>query len=271
MTFADVVRLAAKYTTARMLERDDFAKRLAEGIPISLHELLYPLAQAYDSVALRADVELGGSDQKFNLMVARDIQREYGQEAEVAVLMPLLVGTDGAHKMSKSLQNYVGVNDPPEDMYGKVMSISDELMFTYYETLRYRSPQETARLREDVAAGIVHPKAAKMALARAIVETYHGAAAAAEAEAHFERVHREGLVPNDVATFKLPTPPTTPVELLVSAGLAPSRSEARRLIKQGAVNVDGRRLGEADADRPFPFAGGAVVKVGKRRFVKIVA
>ncbi len=273
MSFADVVRLAAKYTVARMIGRDDFAKRLAEGQPISLHELLYPLAQAYDSVALRADVELGGSDQKFNLMVVRDIQREFGQEPEVAVLTPLLVGTDGVHKMSKSFGNYVGVTETPEEIYGKLMSISDELMLDYLEILRLKSAEEIKELKEGLASGRVHPKDVKMELARRVVELYHDAAAARAARERFERVHHEGLAPKDIPVFnfKRGGVKNTPVEIMVGAKLVKSKSEARRLVKQGSVEIDGRRLEEGEGDAPLTFAEGDsfIIKVGKRRFARV--
>lgn len=268
MTFADVVRLAAKYTVARLLERDDFAGRLREGLPISVHELLYPLAQAYDSVALSADVELGGSDQKFNLVVARDIQREYGQEPEVAVILPLLVGTDGAQKMSKSLGNYVGIAEPPDEIYGKLMSVPDEVMFDYFAVLRLKTPEEITRLKEQTASGDVHPKALKMELARRIVARYHDEQAAKAAEEKFERIHRAHEAPADAPTHRPSANPLSVVELMVEAGLAPSKSEARRLIMQGAVEVDGARV--ADPALQLQFRGGEVIKVGKRRFAKIV-
>ncbi len=267
MTFADVIRLAGRYTVARIIERDDFTNRLRAGVPVGLHELLYPLAQAYDSVALEADVELGGTDQKFNLLVARDVQREFGQEAEVAVIMPLLVGTDGVHKMSKSLGNYVGVAEPPNEIYGKLMSVSDELMLDYLQILRLKTAAEMEALREELAAGRAHPKEVKMALARRVVEIYHDAAAAAEAEAHFERVHRDGLAPEDIATHAPSANPIGVVELLAEAGLVPSKGEARRLIRQHAVAVNGVKV--ADENARVSFAGGEVIKVGKRRFVKI--
>jgi tyrosyl-tRNA synthetase len=267
LSFADVIRLAAKYTVARMIERDDFAKRLAEGLPISLHELLYPLAQAYDSVALRADVELGGSDQKFNLMVVRDIQREFEQEAEVAVITPLLVGTDGVQKMSKSLGNYVGVTEPPEEIYGKLMSVSDELMLDYLEILRLKTPEELRRIEKELKAGRAHPKEVKMELARRVVELYHDASAAAAAEEHFERVHKEKLAPEEMPTHKPSSNPIALAALLAEAGLAPSKSEARRLIGQNAVTINDEKVDDPRAE--VTFVGGEVIKVGKRRFVRV--
>jgi tyrosyl-tRNA synthetase len=267
LTFADVIRLAAKYTVARMLERDDFAKRLAEGLPISLHEPLYPLAQAYDSVALQADVELGGSDQKFNLMVVRDIQREFDQEAEVAVIMPLLVGTDGAQKMSKSLGNYVGVAEAPEEIYGKLMSVSDELMLDYLAILRLKTAEELKGIKKELKTGRAHPKEVKMELARRVVELYHDAAAARGAEEHFERVHKEGLTPKEIPTHKPSANPIALAKLLAEAGLAPSKSEARRLIGQNAVTVNDEKVDDPQAE--IKLEGGEIIKVGKRKFLKI--
>ncbi len=267
MSFADVIRLAAKYTVARMIERDDFAKRLAEGLPISLHELLYPLAQAYDSVALQADVELGGSDQKFNLMVVRDIQREFGQPPEVAVITPLLVGTDGVRKMSKSLDNYVGVTEAPEEIYGKLMSVSDELMLDYFEILRLKTAEELKRIQKELKAGSAHPKEVKMELARRVVELYHDAAAARAAEEHFERVHKEGLTPKEIPTHKPSANPIALAALLAEAGVASSRSDARRLIAQNAVTINDGKVEDPQAE--VRLDGGEIIKVGKRRFVKV--
>ncbi len=267
MSFADVIRLAAKYTVARMVERDDFAKRLADGLPISLHELLYPLAQAYDSVALQADVELGGSDQKFNLMVVRDIQREFDQPAEVAVITPLLVGTDGVQKMSKSLGNYVGVTEAAEEIYGKLMSVSDELMLDYLEILRLKTADELKGIIKELKAGRAHPKDVKMELARRVVELYHDDAAARAAEEHFERVHKEKLAPEEMPTHTPSVNPIALAALLAEAGLAPSKSEARRLIGQSAVTVNDEKVEDPQAE--IRLAGGDIIKVGKRRFIQI--
>jgi tyrosyl-tRNA synthetase len=267
MSFADVIRLAAKYTVARMIERDDFAKRLAEGLPISLHELLYPLAQAYDSVALQADVELGGSDQKFNLMVVRDIQREFDQPPEVAVITPLLVGTDGTQKMSKSLGNYVGVTEAPQEIYGKLMSISDELMLDYLEILRLKKAEELKQIKKELTAGRAHPKEVKMELARRVVELYHDAAAARGAEEHFERVHKERLTPKEIPTHKPSANPIALATLLCEAGLAPSKSEARRLIAQNAVTINDEKVEDPQAE--VRLDGGEIIKVGKRKFLKV--
>lgn len=233
-------------------------------------------------MALQADVELGGSDQKFNLMVVRDIQREFGQQAEVAVITPLLVGTDGARKMSKSLGNYVGVAEAPEEIYGKLMSVSDELMFDYLKILRLNTPAEVKKLRADVAAGRAHPKDVKMEMARRVVELYHDDAAARAAEEHFERVHKNKLPPEDrqVYTFKRGKVKNTIVDIMAAVVLVQSKSEARRLVKQGAVSLDNRRLEEGEGDIEFTFAEGDMfhvelgrpftIKVGKRRFADII-
>jgi tyrosyl-tRNA synthetase len=267
-----MIKLAAKYTLARMLERDDFKKRFAEERPIALHELLYPLAQGYDSVALKADVELGSSDQLFNLLVGRTLQKEYGQEAQVCLTGPLLEGTDAREvdgkivgdKMSKSLGNYVGIDEPASEQYGKLMSISDALMWRYYELLSRRTTSEIAELRRG------HPKAAKMALAREIVERYHGAAAARAADESFEQVHSRRELPDDIeerelardaGADKLPL-----LKALAKLGLASSGSEARRLVAQGGVTVEGERV----SDPNVALAPGThLVKVGKRKFVRL--
>ncbi|MFQ5745566.1 MAG: tyrosine--tRNA ligase [Acidobacteriota bacterium] len=263
------IRLAGKYTVARMLERDDFQRRFRNNQPISLHELLYPLAQAYDSVALRADVEMGGTDQTFNLLVGRDIMREYDLEPQVILTTPLLVGTDGVDKMSKSLGNYIAVEDPPGEMYGKVMSISDELMWRYYELCSDLLPEKLEELRCQVGEGTVHPKSAKQQLARSIVADFHGQEAAAAAAAEFEQVFGAGGLPDEIETHHLQSDePLWIVRVITGCGLASSSSDARRLLRQGAVSLDGERVGEVDATVP---ADGRerVLKVGKRRFARV--
>ncbi|HYV65670.1 MAG TPA: tyrosine--tRNA ligase [Myxococcales bacterium] len=267
-----MIKLAAKYTLARMLERDDFKKRYAEERPIALHELLYPLAQGYDSVALKADVELGSSDQLFNLLVGRTLQKEYGQEAQVCLTGPLLEGTDAREeggkivgdKMSKSLGNYVGIDEPAGDQYGKLMSISDALMWRYYELLSRRTAAQIAELRRG------HPKAAKMALAREIVERYHGASAARAAEDAFEQVHARRELPDEIEERELPRDPGVErlplLKALPKLGLASSGSEARRLIAQGGVTVEGARVSDPNAALP---PGSHLIKVGKRKFVRL--
>jgi tyrosyl-tRNA synthetase len=266
------VRLTAKVTVAQILERDDFQKRLQNGIPISLHELLYPVAQAYDSVALEADVELGGTDQKFNLLVGRDLQREFGQEPQVVMTVPLLVGTDGVQKMSKSYGNYIGINEPPEEIFGKVMSISDEVMWTYWDLLTGISPEGLSALRRQVESGGMSQRDVKAALARKLVSQYHSESAAQQAEEHFNRIFREKLAPENVPTIMV-SPERDAIELaklLVEGGLAPSIREARRLIEQGGVSVNGERISDVWAvinlrDRPE-----ILLKVGKRRFLRVV-
>ncbi len=244
LTFEDVIRLCARYTVARLLERDDFARRYREGSPISIHELLYPLAQAYDSVMLQCDVELGGTDQQFNLLVGREIQKDYGQRPQIVATTPLLEGTDGVNKMSKSLGNYIGITEPPEVMYAKVMSLSDELMFRYYELLTDIRAAAIEAMRERVARGELHPMEAKMALARSIVTDFHGTAAAARAEEEFNRVVRGGQIPSEVETVALPEGVRDHGRILLhkllpKIGLADSVSDATRKIKAGAVEVDG--------------------------------
>jgi tyrosyl-tRNA synthetase len=237
MNFEDVIKLAAQYTVARMLERDDFARRFSEQRPISIHEFFYPLMQGYDSVALHADVELGGQDQKFNLLVGRDLQREYGQEAQIALMMPLLVGTDGVQKMSKSLGNYIGINEKPAEMYGKTMSIPDAVMLNYYELATEVPQGEIAKIKEGLENGTLHPRDAKRRLAREIVALYHGNQAALDAEEEFDRVFKDHAAPEEMPEVVIPREELSPegkiwaVKLLVRAGLAPSNGEARRLIR----------------------------------------
>jgi tyrosyl-tRNA synthetase len=266
---AGFIKLAGKYTVARMLERDDFEKRFKANQPISVHEFLYPLAQAYDSVALEADVEMGGTDQLFNLLVGRDIMREHGQEPQVVLTVPLLVGTDGTEKMSKSLGNYVAVEDTPTDMFGKLMSVSDELMWSYYELCTTLDPAEIEKLKKDVTGGDVHPKAAKQRLAATVVAEFHGEEAAATARAEFDTVFAGGGLPDDVPLLTFAdSEPVWIVRIMREAGFASSNGEARRLLGQGAVSLDGERVAADDFEVP---ADGAerVLKVGKRRFARV--
>lgn len=267
LTFADVIALAARYTVARMLERDDFARRFREGSPIGIHEFLYPLMQGYDSVALAADVELGGTDQKFNLLVGRVLQREYGQEPQVAITMPILEGLDGVQKMSKSLGNYVGITEPPGEMYGKIMSLPDELMVRYFELVTAVPTEEVRSIAEGLAAGRLHPRDVKMRLAREIVTAYHSRGAAQRAEAEFVRVFRHHDLPEEVPAFRVAPGRVWLPRLMVEAGLATSTSEARRLIQQGGVKVDG--IPVADPAAEIVPAEGMVIKAGKRRFVRL--
>ncbi|MBN1586591.1 MAG: tyrosine--tRNA ligase [Candidatus Omnitrophica bacterium] len=272
MSFANVIDLSSRYTVARLIERDDFSKRLKEGRPISLLELLYPLMQGYDSVALQADIELGGTDQKFNLLVGRDLQREYGQAPQVVMTLPLLEGLDGVQKMSKSLGNYVGIYEAPGEMFGKLMSIGDELMWKYFELLTQVPVGEIETLRTEVQGGRVHPKAAKVRLAQSIVTDYHGVEAARAAAEEFDRIFSRREDPTDVAEKTVPASELNEgriwiVRLLELSEMAPSRSEARRLIQGGGVVLDGRRV--EGVDDQVELKAGALLKVGKRRFVRL--
>jgi len=267
MSAADVIQLAARHTVARMLERDDFSKRYRGGQPIAIHEFLYPLIQGYDSVALRADVELGGTDQKFNLLVGRQLQEAYGQEPQVVVTLPLLEGTDGVQKMSKSLGNYIGIAEAPADMFGKLMSISDELMWRYLELLSLRSRAELAAWRAEVAGGL-NPMEVKFRLAGELVERFHSAADAAQAREDFVARFRRGDMPEDMPEVVLDAPGGLPIaNLLKDAGLVGSTSEALRMIAQGGVRIDGERV----EDKGLRISAGrsAVVQVGKRRFARV--
>jgi tyrosyl-tRNA synthetase len=264
---AGMIELASKYTVARMLEREDFKQRYQNQQPISIHEFLYPLMQGYDSVVLKADVELGGTDQRFNLLMGRELQREYGQEPQIILTMPLLEGTDGVHKMSKSIGNYIGINDLPEEIFGKVMSVSDILMFRYYELLSDRPMSEIASLRARVENGSRHPMEIKKALAQELVTRFHGAAAAQSAREYFEARHQKKSVPKSIRKqFSAPRPIWI-CRLLVDLEFAKSSTEARRLVSQGAVRVDG----EVISDVNFQFAGDAhrVLEVGKNRIAQL--
>ena len=265
---AGMVKLAAKYTVARMLERDDFSKRFAEKRPISIHEFLYPLMQGYDSVAMKADVELGGTDQKFNLLVGRELQKDYGQEPQVILTLPLLEGLDGVNKMSKSLGNYVGINEAPDDMFGKLMSVSDELMWRYLELLSFE-PMETVRSWKRGVEEGANPRDVKVRLAQELVARFHDRGAAQRALEEFESRFRHGGVPADLVEHPLEAPAEgMPIlQVLKLAGLCPSTSDAQRMIEQGGVKVDGQRV-EDKALRLMP-GGTYVLQVGKRKFAKV--
>jgi tyrosyl-tRNA synthetase len=263
-----LVRLAGRYTLARMLEREDFKTRFQENRPIYLHELLYPLAQGYDSVVLKADVELGGHDQIFNLLVGRDLMKEDGLEPQVVLTVPLLVGTDGTEKMSKSLGNAIAVEDPPQEVYGKTMSIPDSLMWDWYLLLTDLPEAEIAARRQRVEAGELHPKAVKQELARRLVAAYHGEEAARKAEEAFEKVFAGGGVPDEVSELQLPGAWSL-LKLLPAAGLATSNAEARRLVLQGAVAIDGERVDDPFRELPVR-AEPYLFKVGKRRFARVL-
>ncbi len=270
LDFADILRLSSKFTVARILERDDFQKRYREGIGISLHELLYPMAQAYDSVAIEADVELGGTDQLFNLLAGRELMEKMGMTPQVCLTLPLLEGTDGVQKMSKSYGNYIGLTDPADEMFGKVMSIPDELMVKYYRLCTSLPVEEVEAIEADLAEGALHPNAAKRRLAREIVTLYHSPAAAEEAEAAFDRLFKERKLPEDVpeVAVELSDEVHLPA-LLKEAGLVSSNGEGRRMIDQGGVKVDGEPVAAGTYDVPRASVEGRVVQVGKRRFARI--
>ncbi|HYN13151.1 MAG TPA: tyrosine--tRNA ligase, partial [Burkholderiales bacterium] len=263
-----MIRLAARYTVARLLERDDFSKRFKGNQPIAVHELLYPLMQGYDSVAMKADVELGGTDQKFNLLVGRELQKDFGQEPQCILTMPLLEGLDGKEKMSKSLGNYVGIAEPPAEIFGKLMSVSDELMWRYIELLSFEPQQKIQDWKNKVAAG-GNPRDIKAAFAREIVARFHDAAAADAASAAFEQRFRHGALPEDMPEVSLEAPagglPVT--QLLKRANLAASTSEAERAIEQGGVRIDGERV--SDRSMRIPSGRTIVVQVGKRKFARV--
>ena len=258
-----IIRLAARYTVARLLERDDFAKRMKNNQPVALHELLYPLMQGYDSVAMKADVELGGTDQKFNLLVGRELQKQFGQEPQCILTMPLLEGLDGKEKMSKSLGNYVGIAEPAQEIFGKLMSISDDLMWRYIDLLSFASPEEIKTWKS------AHPRDVKVRFAKEVVARFHNAAAAERAEADFASRFREGEMPEDMAevTVKAPDGGMLIGQLLKQAQLTPSTSEAQRMIDQGGVKLDGERV----SDKALKIAAGrtVVAQVGKRKWAKI--
>ncbi len=260
-----LIQLASRYTVARMMERDDFTKRYKGGIPISVHEFLYPLLQGYDSVALRADLELGGTDQKFNLLVGRELQKEYGIEPQCILTMPLLEGTDGVEKMSKSKGNYIGITEAPDSMFGKLMSISDTLMWRYYELLSFRSLEDIAALQAEVASGR-NPRDAKVLLAQELVGRFHSAREAELALEHFNARFRDGAIPDDLPEVTAGAAPMGILKVLREAGLAASASEAQRNIEQGGVRIDGDRISDKSLQLP---SGTYVMQVGKRKFARV--
>ena len=272
LSSVDFIRLASHYTVARMLERDDFSNRLKNKQPISIHEILYPLVQGYDSVALQADVELGGTDQKFNLLVGRELQREFGQEPQVVLTMPILEGLDGVQKMSKSLNNYIGIKESPGEMFGKIMSISDELMFRYYELCTDLRLPEIKGLRADVMSGKKHPREVKAELARLIIRDFHSLEAALAAEQEFDRIFRKRLNPEDLEEQILPlsNEKIRLAKLIAQFGLAPSVAEANRLIEQGAITWNNERVSNVKVALDCSTLATHILKVGKRRFIKII-
>ncbi len=272
MTFADVITLSAKYTVARMIEREDFSKRFGSGLPISVHEFFYPLMQGYDSVALDADVELGGTDQKFNLLMGRTLQKEYGKEPQVAIMMPLLEGLDGKQKMSKSLGNYIGIHEPPKEIYGKAMSVPDELMIKYFELVTDFSDEELHTLKHGISNGEMHPRDAKMKLAFALVRMFCGEKAAQEAEQHFVTVFQQGSLPNEIEEYTIPSDQLEQGKirigkLLVLSGLQSSGAEAKRSLQGGGVKVNEQKV--TDTNLSIEIHNGDIVQVGKRKFVRL--
>ncbi|MFQ5532272.1 MAG: tyrosine--tRNA ligase [Candidatus Methylomirabilales bacterium] len=269
MSAQGLIDLASRYTVARMLERDDFQKRYREGLPIRIHEFLYPLIQGYDSVMLQADVELGGTDQKFNLLVGRELQRDFDQEPQVIMTVPILEGLDGVQKMSKSLGNSVGLEDPPKEMFGKVMSIPDTLLLRYYELVTPLATEEITRIREGLEKGRLHPRDVKANLGKLLVSLYHSPGAAEAAAQEFDRIFRDRQDPEEIETVEIPSASGIFLlpQVLTVSGMTSSNSEARRLIRQGAVEVDGKRVAEVDyelaTDREY------LIRVGKRRFKKV--
>lgn len=267
MNFADVLRLAGRYTVARMMERDDFNKRFKEGRAIGIHEFMYPLMQGYDSVAIKADVEFGGTDQTFNVLMGRTLQAEEGQEPQVVITMPLLEGLDGVQKMSKSLGNYIGISEAPKEMYGKSMSIPDELMMRYFMLVTDMTIEEQEALKAKLESGEAHPRDVKMQLARTIVRLYHGEEAALEAEEEFKRVFQQHALPIDIPEYEMATPegPVFVPQFCTDAGLTASNGEARRSIKAGAFKINGEKYTEEN----ITLEDGMIVQVGKRKFVKV--
>ncbi len=270
MSFEDVIKLSSKYTVARMIERDDFTKRFKAGEPISLHEFLYPLAQAMDSVAIKSDVELGGTDQKFNLLVGRDIQREFGIEPQVILTMPLIVGTDGVEKMSKSYNNYIGISDSPKDIYGKTLSIPDSLIYNYYELATDISNEELKSIREQLNDPQINPRNLKRQLARTLVSMYQNVQAAKEAEEEFDKIFIKKEIPDEIPVINLVEKINEIgiLDLLVKVNLAPSKGEARRLVSQGGVTLDNEKI--SDISAVINLKAESILKVGKRKFIKII-
>ncbi|NLC68586.1 MAG: tyrosine--tRNA ligase [Clostridiaceae bacterium] len=274
LTFADVISLTSKYTVARMLEREDFKNRFDSHESIGIHEFFYPLMQGYDSVELKADVELGGTDQRFNILMGRTLQKDYGQESQVAVLMPILEGTDGVEKMSKSLGNYIGINEAPEDMYGKVMSIPDGLIIKYYELATDVHPDEVKKIKTALETNSVNPRDVKMKLAHEITRLYHGETAADEAREHFVSVFQKKEIPGEVPVLDIGKDREDMfingrvdlIKVIVAMGFAPSNSEARRLVSQGAVKINGERVKSMEE---VVIRDGDIIQSGKRNFVKV--
>lgn len=268
LNFEEVIGLAGKITVARLLERDDFEERIALGKPISLHEFFYPVMQGYDSVMLECDIELGGTDQHFNILMGRHFQEKFGKEKQVALLMPLLEGLDGVEKMSKSKNNYIGIDEAPEEMYGKAMSIRDEQMIKYFELVTKFTPEEIAKITANLEKGELHPKKAKMLLAETIVSMYHDEEAAKKAAEHFASVFQQGVIPTNVPEIEWNGGDTaSPIDLIMHANLLGSRSEARRMIENNGVKINGEKV--VHKDEQLVISDGLVIQIGKRKFAKI--
>jgi tyrosyl-tRNA synthetase len=270
LTSIDFIKLTAQYTVARMIERDDFTKRFKSNTPISLHEFMYPLCQGYDSVALQSDLELGGTDQKFNLLVGRDLQAAYGQEQQCILTMPILEGLDGVNKMSKSLDNYIGVNEAPKDMFGKTMRVSDDLMYRYYELLTDIKPKELEQLKADVANKVKHPREVKVNLAKTLVARFHSQAAAQAAEDEFNRIFVDKGMPDQIDEFKVSAQSVGLVQLMTMAGMTASNSEATRLITGGGVQIDQQKVSDPKLKLDLKAGESIIIKAGKKKFTKIV-
>jgi tyrosyl-tRNA synthetase len=269
MSFEDVIKLASKYTVARMIERDDFTKRFKAGEPISVHEFLYPLAQAMDSVAIESDVELGGTDQKFNLLVGRDIQREYGIEPQVILTMPLLVGTDGVEKMSKSYDNYIGISDEPSQIYGRTLSIPDSLIYQYFELATNVTNKKLTEIKTELSDGKTNPRDIKRELARTLVAMYHDEQAALNAEKEFDNIFINKGLPDDIEEFIIGDKKEINIlDLIILVNFAPSKGEARRLVTQGGVSIDNNKID--DVQFIVSVKSGMILKVGKRKFIKLI-
>jgi tyrosyl-tRNA synthetase len=269
MSFEDVIKLSSKYTVARMLERDDFTKRYKSGEPISMHEILYPLAQAMDSVAIKSDVELGGTDQKFNLLVGRDIQREFGLEAQVIITMPLIVGTDGVEKMSKSYNNYIGISDSPKEIFGKTLSIPDSLIYNYFELATDLTNVQLSEIKSKLDDPTTNPRDIKRQLAKSFVAMYHSVEAAKNAEEEFDRIFVNKGTPDEVPEFNFGNMREINIlALIISLNLASSKGEAKRLVTQGGITIDGEKIN--DIQMSVQLKNGMLLKVGKRKFIRLI-
>lgn len=270
LTSIDFIKLSAQYTVARMLERDDFTKRYKAGTPISIHEFLYPLCQGYDSVYLKSDLELGGTDQKFNLLVGRDLQASYNQEQQCILTMPILEGLDGVNKMSKSLDNYIGITESPKDMFGKTMRVSDELMYRYYELLTDKTPAQVTELKKSIELGAKHPREAKVELAKFIVTRFHSVQAAQSAEEEFNRIFVDKGLPDEIEEKKLKPQSIGLAPLMTQLGLSQSNSEATRLISGGGVSINQEKVSDAKLKLELKAGENFILKAGKKKFVKVI-